>query len=230
MTVNIWYPFTMPVHGVGYLIPAATPHEENPERGLGVFYDSSAGIGENRETAPKNQSKSKDDADDTPSEKRLEGGTKLFVLMGGHLYDRDGVQPPSPDEAIEQAKALVQRHMGIPVETPCHAVANLAKNCLPQHNVGHYSRLTALHEDLERHYGKRLAVAGGSFTKPGVAGAMRAGYDIADAVANDDFLATGLEDSIEPEVYAGTPTTIVDGQGDNELFVQLIEGKPKGDR
>lgn len=211
MTVNLWYPIDDLVpKGIGYLIPASTPFEENPERALGVFFDSAAGIGEPywrpaEEYVP-----------------RREGGTKLFVLMGGHLYDRAGVKPPTQEEAIEQAKMLLERQLEIPRNTPVHASANLARNCLPQHNVGHYERLTALHNDLIDKYSKRLSVVGGSFTKPGVSGAMRAGYDIADTIANDDFLATGLESYRAPEVYAGTPMTIVNPETCDMSFLTLL--------
>lgn len=222
MTVNIWYPLRNLVpQGVGYLIPASTPFEENPERALGVFFDSRAGVGECAGT----MGQVKANPETTNGMPRREDGAKLFVLMGGHLYDRDGVKPPTQEEAIEQAKSLLERHLGIPRDVPCHATANLVKNCLPQHNVGHYDRLEALHDDLVKNYGNRLAVAGGSFTKPGVAGAMRAGYDIADTIANDDFMATGLEECRAPWAYAGTPLTLVDGSKDNELFKTILHQK-----
>lgn len=215
MTVNLWYPRNHPIfNAVGYLIPLSIPREENPERALGVFFDSRAGIGERPDALAGDKSK-------------VENGTKLFVLLGGHLYDRDGVEPPSPEEAVRQAKRLVERHLGIPQDETCYATAKLAKECLPQHNVGHHRRNTRLHDALVQRYSNRLAVAGGSYTKPGVAGAMRAGYDIADAVANDDFLTTGLEHVLEPEIYAGTPLTIVDGSKDNELFKKIARVKDK---
>lgn len=182
MTVNIWYPREDLVpYGIGYLIPGSVPFEENPERALGVFFDSCVGIGRSREALGPHV---------TP-----EPGTKVFVLMGGHYYD--GTQPPSEGQAIDQAKALLERQLGIPRDTPCHASARLARECLPQHNVGHSGNLTRLAGELSQAYGNRLSAIGGSFTKPGVTGALRCGWDIVDDVANHDFLSTGLEDWVE---------------------------------
>ena len=180
MTVNIWYPFENVVpKGLGYLIPSTAPYEDNPERALGVFFDSHVGIG---------------DAGPGGSEP----GTKVFVLLGGHYYE--GMDPPSEGQAIEQAKAVLERHLGVPRDTPCYATSRLAPNCLPQHLVGHNANVTKLSEQLERRFGNRLAAAGGSFGKPGVVPAARAGYDIASAVAREDFLSNGLEDYVDAEV------------------------------
>jgi protoporphyrinogen/coproporphyrinogen III oxidase len=170
MTVNIWYPESNLVPpGIGYLIPRSCPEELNPERALGVFFDSNLLV---EQTAK-------------------EGGTKVYVLFGGHYYD--SMPAPSETEAVEQAKALLERHIGIPRDTPCHAEAALRKECLPQHHVGHFTRISEANQQLEDTYGGRLAAVGGSFSRPGVMGALRAGHDIARSMARENFLATGLE-------------------------------------
>ncbi|KAF7548377.1 hypothetical protein G7Z17_g7092 [Cylindrodendrum hubeiense] len=173
MTVNFWFPQeNIKPPGTGYLIPSTVPPEANPENVLGVFFDSDI------------QTRGPDEP----------AGTKLFVLMGGHFYDRPGVSPPSEAEAILQARAVLERHLGIPRDAPCHAIAGLAKQCIPQHYVGHQERMRAAHGELRNAFKGRLAVAGGSYTRIGVAASMRAGYDIATAVAGENSLTTtGLE-------------------------------------
>ncbi|KAH7136545.1 hypothetical protein EDB81DRAFT_83194 [Dactylonectria macrodidyma] len=178
MTVNLWFPEeNIKPPGTGYLIPEDVPPETNPEHALGVFFDSDV------------QTRGPDEP----------AGTKLFVLMGGHYYDRPGAAPPSEAEAIQQARALLERHLGIPRDAPCHAVAGLAKECIPQHYVGHHDRMKAAHLELRAAFKGRLAVAGGSYTRIGVAAALRSGYDIAEAVAGENWsTATGLG-PIHPE-------------------------------
>lgn len=177
MTVNIYYstPNLVPP-GIGYLIPRSCPEHLNPEKALGVMFDSNL----------------------LTQQSASEGGTKLFVLMGGHYYD--DMEPPSLEEAIEQAKTLLHRHLGIDPTFPCFAVAKLLKDCLPQHYVGHYSRLTDVSAELNRSFHGRLAAVGGSFSRPGVMGAARAGYDIAKNVSRLDFLNNGVEEYGEAKV------------------------------
>ncbi|KAL7790426.1 hypothetical protein V8C37DRAFT_403451 [Trichoderma ceciliae] len=191
MTVNIWYPQTkLKPPGFGYLIPLSVPPEQNPERALGVFFDSDIGI-----RGP----------DEPP-------GTKLFVLMGGHYYDRNksprgpSVPIPTEQEAIQQAKKILERHLGIPQSTPCFAMARLARECIPQYNRGHQDTMAAADEEIREHFDGRLAVAGGSYTRIGAMGALRNGYDMARTVAKGDWLATGLEQMEFPTQFCGVPT------------------------
>lgn len=190
MTVNIWYPqANVKPPGFGYLIPLSVPPEQNPERALGVFFDSDVGVS-------------------GPGEPP---GTKLFVLMGGHYYDDKkqqgpSVPVPSEEEAIQQAKRLLERHLGIPQSTPCFAMARLAKECIPQYNRGHQDIMAAADQELHDKFNGRLAVAGGSYTKIGAMGALRNGYDIANTVAKEDWLTTGLEQMEFPTQFCGVPT------------------------
>lgn len=173
MTVNLWFPQEdIKPPGTGYLIPRTVPPEANPEHALGVFFDSDI------------QTRGPDEP----------AGTKLFVLMGGHYYDQPGVSTPSEAEAILQARAVLERHLGIPLDAPCHAVSRLAKQCIPQHYVGHQGRMRAAHAELHKAYKGRLAVAGGSYTRIGAVAALRAGYDAATSVVGENWLTTtGLE-------------------------------------
>jgi oxygen-dependent protoporphyrinogen oxidase len=179
MTVNVWYPYEDIISkGLGYLIPATVPEEDNPERALGVFFDSGVGVGAGRV--------------EILGERLPERGTKLFVLMGGHYFE-EGHPIPTEEEAIQQAKNLLERQLGIPKDTPCHIEARLAKDCLSQHLVGHMALIEHLGRGLQSKFQNRLATIGGSFNRPGVAGALRAGYDMAFNTNFDNFLTTGLE-------------------------------------
>ncbi|KAK7422212.1 oxygen-dependent protoporphyrinogen oxidase [Neonectria punicea] len=174
MTVSLWFPEEdLKPPGFGYLIPRTVPDEQNPERALGVFFDSDV-----QERGP-----------DEPA------GTKLFVLMGGHYYERPGAAPPSEADAILQARALLERHLGIRRDASCYAVARLAKQCIPQHYVGHRDRMRTVHAELRNAFKGRLAVVGGSYTRIGAVAALRAGYDIATQTATDKEWrdTTGLE-------------------------------------
>ena len=169
MTVNIWYPLQdMKRPAFGYLIPKGVPEEQNPERALGVFFDS--------DVIPQGG------PDELP-------GTKLFVLMGGHYYE--GREPPSEEEAIEQAKAVLERHLGIPQDAPCHAIARLAKDCIPQHNVGHADMLRNTRMELLAGFHSRLTVANGSYGRLGALGALRNGFHAAQQLLGGDD-PTGL--------------------------------------
>ncbi|OAQ64258.2 protoporphyrinogen oxidase [Pochonia chlamydosporia 170] len=185
MTVNMWYPKKhMKPPGFGYLIPRSVSREHNTERALGVFYDSDVGGAA------------------SPDEPE---GTKLFVLMGGHYYD-SGAPPPSESDAIEQAKSLLERHLGIPADTPCFAVSRFAKECIPQHYVGHNDRMMQVDQQLRDEFHGKLAVAGGSYSKIGAMGAIRAGYDIAkQTVGEGGWYTTGLESLEFPEPFVGVP-------------------------
>ncbi|RSL60311.1 hypothetical protein CEP51_013793 [Fusarium floridanum] len=171
MRVNLWFPQeNLKPPGLGYLIPNTVAPGMNPEHALGVFFDSDV------------QSRSAEEP----------AGTKLFVLMGGHYYDQPGAKIPSEDEAIIQARNLLERHLGIPRDAPCHALASFAKNCIPQHNVGHHDLLRDAHKELTDHFEGRLAVAGGSYNRIGAIASLRAGYDIAISTKSE-LDKTGLE-------------------------------------
>ncbi|KAL6357756.1 hypothetical protein LRP88_07931 [Fusarium phalaenopsidis] len=183
MRVNLWFPQeNIKPPGLGYLIPNTVAPETNLEHALGVFFDSDVQVRSADEPA----------------------GTKLFVLMGGHYYDEPGVKIPSEDEAIVQARNLLERHLGIPRDAPCHAVAGFAKDCIPQHNVGHQDLLRQAHKELDSHFEGRLAVAGGSYSRIGAIASLRAGYDA--AISTKSGLEnTGLEYLNELQDFAVVP-------------------------
>jgi protoporphyrinogen/coproporphyrinogen III oxidase len=164
--VNLWYPtpnLNAPYHGFGYLIPKTIKHEHNPECALGVLFDS------DREMI----------AGHSPDTVQ---GTKFTVLLGGHYWDE--LPPnfrPSQAKAIEMAKAVVARHLGIPKHENDRAVAStkLCQGCIPQHYVGHWSRMVQADIELKNAFGGKVAVAGPSYQAPGVMGSIRAARELA---------------------------------------------------
>lgn len=160
MVVNLFYPgqdFLANNHGFGYLVPTTTP--DNDEGVLGVIFDSDLAL--------------------DPQEPH---GTKLTVMLGGHLWDqRDDL--PDEKTGIQMARDAMQKQLGIGPEAEVHARAKLCRECLPQHFVGHRERMAAAHGELLRTFHGRVSVAGPSYTNVGVLPAMRAGWEAALRVA-----------------------------------------------
>ncbi|KAI0890730.1 Protoporphyrinogen oxidase [Annulohypoxylon maeteangense] len=160
MVVNMWFPnpdILANNHGFGYLVPSTTP--DNDECLLGVLFDSDI------QTVP----------DPIP-------GTKVTAMLGGHHWD-GWEQLPSAEMGAAMAKDAVRRHLNLDPAEPVFASAKLCRDCMPQHLVGHGKRMADAHEDLMISFKGRLSVAGPSYTGLGVIPAMRAGFDIAMAVA-----------------------------------------------
>lgn len=168
MVVNLFYsnPNILPVRGFGYLLPRSVPFEQNPERALGVVFDSDATIGQ----------------DDVP-------GTKVTVMLGGHWWD-DFDAYPDEDEGASMAKALLNRHLGID-EEPRAIRVGLQRNCIPQYGVGHEARMEDASLRLESFNG-RLRVAGNSYTGVGLNDCIRAARDVVKGLV-DGTGKTGLE-------------------------------------
>ena len=168
MVVNLYFsnPDVLPVHGFGYLIPRSVPYKENPERALGVVFDSDATIGQ-------------DGA----------GGTKVTVMLGGHWWDEWDTYPDE-DEGAQMAKAILGRHLGIFVEPDAIRVS-LQRDCIPQYTVGHHSRLSRGSCQLEENFGGRLRVAGNSYTGVGLNDCVRAAREVVKELV-DGVQGTGL--------------------------------------
>lgn len=168
MVVNLFFsnPAILPVHGFGYLLPRSVPFEQNPERALGVVFDSDASIGQ----------------DDVP-------GTKVTVMLGGHWWD-DFDAYPDEDEGARMAKTILDRHLGID-EEPRAIRVSLQRNCIPQYEVGHEARMEDASLRLESFKG-RLRVAGNSYTGVGLNDCIRAASDVVKGLV-DGTGTTGLE-------------------------------------
>ena len=144
MTVSLFYPtenLTSHHNAFGYLIPLTTP---NPEQALGVFFDSDTyGL--------------------APSEKR---GTKLTVLMGGHMWGSEA-DVPSKEECVRRARAMLERHLGAQGRAGSSRTSNFAEGCIPQHAPSHRAVLAQTHDALLESFKGRLSVAGGSVHRRG---------------------------------------------------------------
>lgn len=175
MVVNIFFAGEdlLPVHGFGYLLPRSIPFSENPERALGVVFDSEATVGQ--DTVP---------------------GTKVTVMLGGHWWDGWSTYPDE-DEGARMAKAVLKRHLGIDRE-PTVIRVGLHKDCIPQYTVGHRERMAQTSSLLERFKG-RLRVAGSSYKGVGLNDCVRAASDVAQGLV-DGTGTSGLESFLgEPQ-------------------------------
>ncbi|EGP86679.1 uncharacterized protein MYCGRDRAFT_43963 [Zymoseptoria tritici IPO323] len=166
MTVSMYFR-TPDLHepGFGYLIPQATPFENNPERALGVVFDTAYSPGS--------------------SDSR---GTKVTVMLGGHWWDG---WPAFPDEeeGVTMARAVLERHLGIK-EAPEAWQVNLQADCIPQYTVGHETRLKKAHNNIWQEYKGRLRVAGNWMSGVGVNDCLRSAYEVARNLSKD---GTGLQ-------------------------------------
>lgn len=168
MVVNLFYsnPSIVPAKGFGYLLPRSLPLAQNPERALGVVFDSDASIGQDA----------------------IEG-TKLTVMLGGHWWD-DYDKYPDEEEGASMAKAILKRHLQITAE-PQAVRVGLQKSCIPQYEVGHEQRMEQASKDLEA-FGGRLRVAGSSYTGVGLNDCVRAATDCVKGLLHGTS-KTGLE-------------------------------------
>ncbi|KAK4498067.1 hypothetical protein PRZ48_010723 [Zasmidium cellare] len=211
MSVNLYYR-SPNLHdpGFGYLIPRATPFENNPERALGVIFDNSYSPGPedinelysedvnfdelNKLRADGNQINvngfswynmpNKPNAQDHLPER----GSKFTVMFGGHWWDG---WPAFPDEkeGLAMARSLLKRHLNITEEPEAWQV-NLSNDCIPQYTVGHEQRLKQAHNNIWQEYKGRLRVAGNWMSGVGVNDCLRSARDVAKNIRRD---ATGLE-------------------------------------
>ena len=183
MVVNLHYrdPNLLPVQGFGYLIPRSIPMKQNPERALGVVFDSDAIIGQ-----------------DTAS------GTKVTVILGGHWWDEWPVYPDE-EEAASMARAVLLRHLNINTE-PTAIHVSLQRDCIPQYTVGHFDRLAAAHDYVSDRFHGRLTLAGSSYNGVSVNDCIRAGVDAAHGVkAPGPRKPTGLESALDESDWVTIP-------------------------
>ncbi|TKA49316.1 hypothetical protein B0A55_13381, partial [Friedmanniomyces simplex] len=213
MTVNLYYrtPDLHPL-GFGYLIPQATPFENNPERALGVVFDTAYS------PSPKDLDFANWQITDTQQLQQAreqgqlinvndfawynmpnrpntqddvkERGTKMTVMLGGHWWSE---WPAFPDEqeGLALAKSVLQRHLNITEEPEAYQV-NVQKNCIPQYTVGHEDRLKKAHNKLWSEYKGRLRVAGNWMSGVGVNDCLRSAWDVVRSI-RDGRDGTGLE-------------------------------------
>lgn len=213
MTVNLYFR-TPDLHppGFGYVIPQATPFENNPERALGVVFDTAYSpspsdldftnwlitdadqLKQAREQgqlinvndfAWYNMPDRPNTQDDVKAR-----GTKLTVMLGGHWWNG---WPAFPDEqeGLALARSVVERHLGITEEPEAWSV-NMQKDCIPQYTVGHEQRLKTAHNNIWREYKGKLRVAGSWMSGVGVNDCLRSAFDVVRSL-RDGKDGTGLE-------------------------------------
>lgn len=188
MTVNFYFR-TPNLHppGFGYLIPLATPIEQNPERALGVVFDTSYSA-----SSP-NDEDILGPMQDTVSKR----GTKLTVMLGGHYWDGWSAYP-TEEEGLQMAKSLLKRHLNI-TEEPAASSVNLAKDCIPQYTVGYEDKLKNVHAELLDRFSGRLRVAGNWIRGVGVNDCLRSAWEVVKELR--DERKTGLEAAIEDKQW-----------------------------
>jgi protoporphyrinogen oxidase len=187
--VTVFYPgssITVPP-GFGYLIPAGVPFDQNPERALGVIFDSSYS-GHPSEPA------SSTDQPPTPAQDTAPG-TKLTVMLGGYYWD-GWTEYPSETEALELATSLLQRHLGIHTPPTAWHVA-LQHSCIPQYTVGHVGRLAKAHRTLQTAFAGRVRVTGSWWNGVGVNDCVTGAWEVVQGLRQPGL--TGLEDLVRKE-------------------------------
>lgn len=193
MVVNLFFsdPNVLPTSGFGYLLPRSIPFEQNPERALGVIFDSDAVSGQ-----------------DTAN------GTKVTVMLGGHWWDGWASEDLySPEEGVEMARTVLARHLGI-VADPAATNVSLHSDAIPQYKVGHEQRMKDAHYALKRAYGGRVRAVGNSYTGVGVNDCLRAARDLARQLGSEGIMddKTGLEYFVEPTKWVRMGMTVNLGQ------------------
>ncbi|KAH0534011.1 hypothetical protein GP486_008941, partial [Trichoglossum hirsutum] len=139
----------------------------NPERALGVIFDTDSAPGQ--DSAP---------------------GTKVTVMLGGHWWDGWSTFPTDADGLLI-ARSLLERHLHI-TEPPLAWNVALHRDCIPQYTVGHHMRMQKALWELGADAWKALSVAGASYNGVGVNDCIRAARDLAKSLARGRPL-TGLE-------------------------------------
>lgn len=195
------------LRGFGYLIPNSVPFEQNPERALGVIFDS--------DIAP-------DLYTTVPSEQL---GTRLTVMLGGHWWDGWSAFPDET-EAEEMALSVLERHLGI-TEPPIAARATLQKNCIPQYVVGHSRNMARAHSALLSAFAGKVRVAGSWYTGVGVNDCVRAAWDVVKGLGSKARLKAGNpegESRTGLEGFAwGRPMALVKRETEGEVEIVRVE-------
>jgi oxygen-dependent protoporphyrinogen oxidase len=179
LIVNLYFdsPNLLPVEGFGYLLPKSLSESENPDKALGVIFDS--------HSTPQ------------PSEK----GTKLTVMFGGHYWN-GRTSYPSYWEAVEMARDVLRNHLAID-QVPIATNVALNKNCIPQPNVGHDERIKNIKSALLENFSGRLAVAGSSYRGVGLNDCVRSARDVVTGMLKEGK-CTGLEGLGDEMVWIDT--------------------------
>jgi protoporphyrinogen/coproporphyrinogen III oxidase len=154
--VNLYFqrPNLHPYKGFGFLIPESVPFEQNPERALGVIFDSDAVAGQ-----------------DTVD------GTKVTVMLGGRWW-QDWDEYPNAEEGLQLAREVVKRHLGI-TDEPTASNVTTNHNCIPQYTVGYEDRLKDFGRNLMDQFNGKVKVVGSQFQGVSVNDCVYAAWEVA---------------------------------------------------
>ncbi|KAH9880963.1 hypothetical protein J1614_001456 [Plenodomus biglobosus] len=204
-TVNLYFATPpsslLPVQGFGYLIPQSIPFEQNPERALGVIFDSYGVSGQ--DAAP---------------------GTKLTVMMGGHWWD-GWTGYPTEEEGVAHARAVLERHLGI-TEQPVTHIANLSKDCIPQYTLGYAERLSELAHTLSAKFKGRLRVVGNQVNGVGVNDCITGAWSLARGLRGSGWMgrSCGLDRAVDTREWRVVPKREVMYRGQKGNVEQGLGG------
>ncbi|KAM0811832.1 putative Protoporphyrinogen oxidase [Seiridium cardinale] len=152
------------------LIPQSVPLHWNPEKALGVIFESDAMPGQDTGTMT---------------------GTKITVVIGGHWWNaNDDRQLPSEEQGVLMARMLLKRHLGA-TQVPIVSIATLRAHAIPQYTVGHSERMRDLHRSLRAGFDGRLRVAGCSYRGIAVHDCLFSANSVVESLGTDGL--TGLE-------------------------------------
>lgn len=132
--VNVgWKQQVLPHPGFGYLVPFSEQQEI-----LGVVFDSSV----------------------FPQQDTGQSQTRLTVMMGGMRHPE--IANDSVQKLQDKALTALHRHLGIAM--PPDAVhVTMARNAIPQYEVGHHARLLRIEEGMKHAFSSRLALVGSAW-------------------------------------------------------------------
>ncbi len=176
MVVNLYFtdPTLLPEHGFGYLIPQTVPFSQNPERALGVVFDSDALQGQDH-MAP-----------------GVQPGTKVTVMLGGHWWDDFNGAYPSDEEGEFMARSVLARHLKI-TDEPAKIKVTLQRECIPQYYATHIDNLGQASQVLQNAFKGKLKVAGSSYSGVSIHDCVKSGRAMAFAVKEGDDVKVGME-------------------------------------
>lgn len=138
--VNVWTPEPIAKDWFGILVPR-TEDERNPEKALGIIFDSSV----QKAMQPLAQ-------EIVMPEKK---GSSMTVMIGGDLWT-----DMSDLEAKNSALNALRRIVGEFDTDKAVVKVSVQKNCIPQPEVGHSELTQKIHDEVAAVYGNRVRIAG----------------------------------------------------------------------
>lgn len=162
--VNIYLPKdVIEQKGFGFLVPLSN---QNPERLLGVIYDSDI-----EKSSMKLFQNPKALNDETTIASKYDSSkeyTKLTMMFGGHFFSNQADKIiPSPEQLQSNIKTALKRTLKIDLETMESGQYLLSSTyisqCLPQFHVGYEELSKQFHQELQKEFQGNFSHGGMSF-------------------------------------------------------------------